>query len=230
MKNTITRKLLAAAAAVLVTAALSGCFAAPQQPAENNTPAAPAVTAGDVSGSNVSGSSVSDSNVSDADVSGSDVSGSDVNVQDTADTALEAYFTAFDSGDAEKLADLTCSPAMEEFLKNNGLDRSYLVKSFADTIDGMKKTAGGYYTMGYEVISSADATEAEKADLVSGVESLLAGSGAKVQAVRIYQLSISAQSVTSSGDVVSTSDAVSEKADGQLRLYQYDNVWYVFGD
>lgn len=217
MKNTITRKLLAAAAAVLVTAALSGCFAAPQQPAENDTPA---VSAGDVSASDVSGT----------DVSGSDVSASDVDVQDTADGALEAYFTAFGSGDAQALADLSCSPAMNEFLKNNGLDKSYLVKSFQETIDGMKQTAGGNYTMGYEVISAADATEAEKAELAAGVESLLAGSGAKVQAVRIYQLSISAQSVTSNGDVVSSADAVSEQAEGQLRLYQYDGVWYVFGD
>jgi|GEM_PF-1801897 len=217
MKNTIARKLMAAAAAVMIMTAMSGCFA-PQKPAEDSTADTPAVTA-------------SASDVSASDVSASDVSASDAaSVQGTADGALEAYFAAFNSGDADMLADLTCSPAMEAFLKASGLDKSYIADSFRQTLDGMNQTAGGSFRMEYEVITAADATEAEKAELVTGIESLSAGSGAKVEAVRIYQLSMSAQSTTSDGDVVSSADAVSEQGEGQLRLYKYDGLWYVFGD
>jgi len=217
MKNTVTRKFLAAAAAVIVTAAMTGCFAAPQQPVED-APASPAVSAGDISGT---------------DVSGSDVSGSDatIDVQSSADLALEAYLGAFNNGgDAQLLADLTCSPAMKSFLENNGLDKNYLVKSFQDAIDGMKQTAGGYFAMSYSTVSSAEATEEEFDELVIGINSLSPDTGKNVQEVRIYQVSMNAESVTSNGDIISSADAVSDKAEGQLRLYKYADKWYVFGD
>ncbi len=223
MKNTITRKLLAAAAAIMVTAALTGCFAAPQQPADD-TANTPAVSAGDV---------ISGSDVSGTDVSGSDVSGSDVkaDMQSSADLALEAYLGAFNNGgDAKMLADLTCSPAMNTFLENNGLDKSYLVKSFQNTIDSMKQTAGGAFAMSYSTVSSAEATEEEFEELVSGINSLAPNAGENVQEVRIYKVAMSAESVTSSGDVISSADAVSDQAEGQLRLYKYADKWYVFGD
>lgn len=220
MKNTLTLKLIAALMAVLAMVSLSGCFAMPQQGGETDN--TPVVTAADVSAGDVSASDVSGS-----DVSGSDVSASDV--QNDADKTLEAYLNAFNTGDAEKLAQLTCSPAMEDFLKNNGKDRAYLVESFEQSIKDMKDAAGGYMSLEYTVVSGDGAPGDSVMELKGDLDSLSAGSGEKVQEVRIYVVNLTAKKLTSNGDVVSAADA-SQSADGQLRLYKFENKWYVFGD
>jgi len=220
MKNAFTRKLLAAVAAIAVVASLSGCFGAPAVPAEPQSPEAPSVTV-----------STSDT------VSGSDaVSDSDVVLDDAtaAKNAIEAYLNGFNTGDAAKLADVTCSPAIAAFLESNGKNKDFLVGSFGDTIEAMKQTSGGIFHIGYSyTVTEADEEQLEQ--LRSEIEALSAGCGEKVQAARIYQVSMnvnsvaSASDVTSGGDLVSGADVTSmEDAQMELRLYKYDGKWYVF--
>lgn len=218
MKNALTRKLLAAAAAIAVVAALTGCFAAPAAP---NNDTAPSVT-----------TSAADT------VSGADAaSGTDVVVLDdatAAKNAIESYLSSFNTGDAAKLADVTCSPAVAAFLESNGKNKDFLVSSFAATIDGMKQNAGGLYHIDYSY-TIAEATEDQLAQLKTEIETLSLGSGEKVQAARVCQITMKASSVASASDVTSSGDLVSgadvselESTQMEMRLYKYDGKWYVF--
>ena len=217
MKNALTRKLLAAAAAIAVMASLSGCFAAPAAP--QNTDPTPAVSSADT-------------------VSGADVaSGTDAVVLDdatAATNAIEAYLSSFNTGDAAKLADVTCSPAVTAFLESNGKTKDFLVSSFAATIDGMKQAAGGVFYIDYSY-TIAEATEDQLNQLKAEVEALSVGSGEKIQAARVCQITMKASSVASASDVTSSGDLVSgadatemESTQTEMRLYKYDGKWYVF--
>ncbi len=219
MKNALTRKLLAAAAAIVIVASMTGCFAAPAAPQNNET--TPAVT-----------TSASDT------VSGADVaSGADVVVIDdatAANNAIEAYLNGFNTGDAAKLADVTYSPAVAAFLESNGKDKSFLAGSFQTAIDEMKQSAGGVFYLDYEYTVS-EASEEQFNQLKAEIEALAVGSGEKVQAARIGQVSMKANAVASASDVTSSGDLVSgadvselESTKMELRLYKYDGKWYVF--
>lgn len=219
MKNALTRKLLAAAAAIAVMASLTGCFAAPAAPQNSET--APVVT-----------TSSTDT------VSGSDAaSGTDVVVLDdatAAKNAIEAYLGGFNTGDAAKLADATCSPVVSAFLESSGKDKDFLVSSFADTINAMKQNAGGLFHIDYSY-DIADASEDQLAQLKSEIDILSPGCGEKVQAARICNVTMKAGSVASASDVTSSGDLVSgadvselESTNMEMRLYKYDGKWYVF--
>ena len=219
MKKSLMSKLLAAAAAMVMVLSLTAC-------SNQNT------TVDETPDSSVS---VSDTTVSGGDVSASDVSGSDVVVVDdetASNSALEAYFAALNSGNVDKLVELTAAPPMMDFLSGIGLDADYLRSSFQTVIDSMKAVSGDYridYT--YTV---TDADEAAQAALAAELDALSEGAGQKVQAVRVYSVDMAAYAVPAavSGTDVSASDAAEalEQSSSTLRLYKYDGVWYVFGE
>lgn len=219
MKKSLMSKLLAAAAAMVMVLSLTAC--SNQNTTVDETPDSPV--------------SVSDTTVSGGDVSASDVSGSDVVVVDdetASNSALEAYFAALNSGNVDKLVELTAAPPMMDFLSGIGLDADYLRSSFQTVIDSMKAVSGDYridYT--YTVI---DADEAAQAALAAELDALSEGAGQKVQAVRVYSVDMVAYAVPAvvSGTDVSASDAAEalEQSSSTLRLYKYDGVWYVFGE
>ncbi len=231
MKNAFTRKIVTAAAALLVVLSLSGCsmYAPPEE-----TPADP--SAGNV---------VTAADVSATDVSGSDVSASDVVVLDDAtlaDNALNAYFAAMNSGDVDRLVELTAAPPMVSFLESIGTDVSYLSTSFRRTIDSMKAVSGGYNIVWD--YTAAEASEDEMTAIRAEIDALSAGAGEKVEAARVYEVSLKAYAadmtvisgsdvstadVISSVDVVSGSDAVQvlEESESTMNLYKYGGQWYV---
>lgn len=219
MKNALTRKLMAAAAAIVIMASMTGCFGTPAASQNNET--TPSVT----------------TSAADA-VSGTDaVSGADAVVLDddaASVNAIESYLNSFNTGDAAKLADVTCSPAVSAFLENNGKNKDFLVSSFAGTIEEMKQTSGGLFHIGYNY-TIAEADKDQLAQLKAEIEALSAGSGEKVQAARICQVSMNASSVASASDVTSSGDLVSgadisalDSTQIEMRLYKYDGKWYVF--
>ncbi len=219
MKNTITRKILAAAAALMVMTTMTGCFGKPAAPAEDNNPTA-VTTPADVSGSDISGS----------DVSGSDISGSDVVVVDdetASNAAIDAYFACFNSGDAAGLANLTCSPAISSFLLSSGYSKDFVAQGFAGTIEEMKKAAGGNLDIRYEY-TVADAGADQLAALKADLSELTAGAGDNVQAARVYQVTMKLVAATSASDVASGADVqVLEQSDCELVAYKYDGNWYI---
>ena len=225
MKNALTRKLMAAAAALIVLASMAGCTARPQT--ETDQPQ-PAVSASD----SVSDADVSGSDVSGSDVSGSDVSGSDAPVVDDAadaDSVIEAYFAAFNSGDAGKLAELTCSPAMVSFLKSNGYSTDFVKMNYADTIKQLQAQNGGSFDLRYEyILNDADTTLPDV--LKSELNELSAGSGDKVQMVRVYQVTMKLVEEVSASDVSGSDVQVLEQYEDVMFAYKYDGTWYVFSN
>lgn len=231
MKNALTRKIIAALSALFILTSLAACG---NQPAQESVDQPAVSSSTDVSGADVSGS----------DVSGSDVSASDVVVVDdetASNNVLDAYFAALNSGDADKLVELTYAPPMADFLDGVGLGSDYLLSSFQATIDGMNAVSGGYH-IEYEY-TVTDADEVDLTAFAAEVDALSKGSGAKVQAMRRYVVSMTAYTAqaaapVSGGDVsgadVSASDVVLgeklEESEGVLRLFKFDGVWYVFGD
>lgn len=229
MKNTFTHKLLAAAAALLIVASLTACGSQDAVDASNDVPA-DVTSSADVSDS--------DASASDVVVSGGDVSGSDVVVVDdatAADSVFNAYFAAFNSGDAEKLAEVIGAPPMLAFLENAGVGSDYLLTSCRNTLSAMEGV-----TIVYEY-TVAEADEGQLAAIAADLNALSSGAGDKVQAARVYNVNMTAyadiQSV--SGSDVSASDAVSgsdaagnalEQSSGVIRLYKYDGAWYVLGE
>lgn len=234
MKNALTRKIMAAAAALIVVASLAGCAGKPADDVNDSQPtvsASETVSGSETSGADVSGSDVSASDVSGSDVSGSDVSGSDAVVVDDATVAnsvIDAYFAAFNSGDAQKLADLTCSPAMVAFLKSNGYSADFVKMNYADSIKEMKAVSGGSFDLRHEyTVAEADTEQMDA--LKAKLNGLSAGSGDKIQAARVYQVTMkSVEAVSSAG--VSASDAfnVLEQSESIMYAYKYDGNWYVF--
>lgn len=219
MKKSLINKILAAAAAVLMMVSMTACT-------NQNTPA----DSDDQGSSEV----VSDTVISDADVSGSDVSASDVVVVDdetAANNTLDAYFAALNSGDVDKLVELTAAPPMKAFLSAIGLDTDYLRSGFQAAIDGMKAVAGEYHiAYEYTVVDETDMSA-----FAAELNALSEGAGDKVQAVRTYNVNMTAYAASAavSDADVSASDVngeMLEQSEGQLRLFKYDGVWYVFGD
>lgn len=244
MKNALTQKIIAAVMALFMLTSLAACGG--QNVEDAGEPSAPASSAADAPAEeNVSGSDTSYT-----DVSATDVSASDVPVVDdaaAADSVLNAYFDALNSGDADKLVELTCSQPLTDYLEAAGLGADYLRASYQATVDGMKSVSGGYRIAAE--FTAADATEEELAALAAAMDALSAGAGAKVQAVRIYKVNMKAYAaeaadvVASIADVISNTDLVSiadaveevvsaellEESESVLRLYKYADVWYVYG-
>ncbi|MBE6760316.1 MAG: hypothetical protein E7554_09575 [Ruminococcaceae bacterium] len=217
MKKAFTSKLLALTAALVVMTSLTGCFgtAAPQQsttaPTTTTAPAEP--------------------------VSGTDAaSNSDVVVDDAtaANIAMESYLDGFNTGDAAALADATCSSTISAYLKNNGKDKNFLVKSFEKSIANMHSSVDGTFFLDYDY-SVTDANADQVNVFRFEIEALNAGDGEKVEALKFYNVTMklasvaSASDVTSSGDLVSGAD-VTEKESTQveMRVYKLDGKWYVF--
>lgn len=215
MKKAFTSKLLALAAALVVMTSLTGCFGMPAAPQQNTTTTtAPAATA-----------------------SGSDAaSGTDVVVDDAtaANIAMETYLDGFNTGDAAALADATCSSTVSAYLKNNGKDKSFLVKSFEKSIADMHDSVDGTFFLDYDY-SVTDANADQVNVFRFEIEALNAGDGDKVEALKFYNVTMklasvaSASDVTSSGDLVSGADVTEkESAQVEMRVYKLDGKWYVF--
>ncbi len=228
MKKLLISKIAAAAAALLMALALTGCGAkAPADDTADEGTVTPVTSAADVSGS---------------DVSGSDVSGSDV-VDDAAeaDRVFNEYFAALNAGDAGKLVELTAAPPMMSLLETIGAGEDYLLSSYQATIDGMKAVSGGY-RIAYDY-TAADAEGDQLGAVIAEVEGMSKGAGEKVQAARLYTVNMkayAAQMPVSASDVVSGADAVSagdipadaqvlEESESVFVLYKYGGSWYVLG-